>query len=437
MKQYLYKISLFLGFLALGTPHLQATKVVFHYEEKDNFNTLRLLEKPTLDQVKNYTEKPDVHEKDLAKTPEHRLFNTALNFLVPVEGSDTPSPTFFQEIYGAALKLSEAAEREKPHTVVFLGRAPTFLKETLQQLYALEPKEGRPSLVQVAFSGCPDIKTVNAGLQAFSYLRNVLTPGRLKVFFQLLDSLGFDKITREMWLVDTLASGAGLNSFLRLLKGYYLEKKMPFPDFRFWGLSLAECDGRAAHDTFYFDYAKRMLSFSDQFSHLGYKAMDIPCAPLPLHDRVHQLMDQDMVEHFYAGVQEYNAWKMVDPNPVPPQTPGADLTLFRDRVLIPVINALHAKGDQALVPITLEERYIFMVNLLKWIPLEDMVQPEAKETILPDFIHQHCAGLSGEAKESVLQTIKTKIMTSTYLAKEETLEGSSRVYSPQSAVQKP
>jgi len=167
MKQYIYKISLFLGFLALGTPHLQATKIVFHYE-KDEFNTLRLLEKPSIAQVKDYSEKPDVHEKDLAKTPEHRLFNTALNFLLPVEGGDTPSPT--------------------------------LLKETLQELYALEPKEGRPSLVQIAFSGCPDIKTVNAGLQAFSYLRNVLTPGRIKVFFQLLDSLGFDKITREMWL---------------------------------------------------------------------------------------------------------------------------------------------------------------------------------------------------------------------------------------------
>jgi len=437
MKQYLYKISLFLGFLALGTPHLQATKIVFQYE-KDEFNTLRLLEKSTDAQVGDYFENPDIHAADLVVTTNGRLFNNAMDFLMPVEGGDTPSPMLFQDIYGAALKLFKAAARDKPQTVVFLGRSPTFIKETLQQLYALERKKDGPSLVQVAFSGSPDIKSKNPGVQNFSYLRNVLTPKRVKVFFQYLDSLGFDKIQGEMWAVDTVDSGGGLNSFLRLLKGYYLEKKIPFPDFRFWGTSLPEYSVVSETGTVLFDYEKKMISFSDKFSKFGYKAMDIPAASLFLHHRTQGLMDHDLVEYCCGGVQEYHAWKMkgLDKNPIPPQTPGVDFTLFRDRILIPVMKTLHARGARALDPLNRPERHMFMMELLRWVPLEDVVVPSARDTLLPALVQQKCSKFPDHEKREALVELKLELMLQTYAGKEQALVKPSLVYSPESASKK-
>jgi len=437
MKKYIYKISLFFGFLALGTSHLQAVKILFRYE-RDDFDTLHLLEKPSPAQVANYSEKPDVRKEDLAMSPEPRLVKNAADFFMAVEGTGAPSRMIFQEIYGAALELSNAADREKPQTVIFLGRSPTFLKETLQQLYKLEPKEGRPSLVQVAFSGSPDIKSKNKGLQNFPYLRNVLTPKRVQVFFQYLDSLGFDKIRGEMWLVDSLTSGGGLNSFIRLLRGYYLKKEMPFPDFRFWSIGFPE--GSITNDahTFEFDYGRKMLSFPGNLSDLGYKAMDIPCVPLRLHERARVLIDNDLIEHCYGGVQEYHAWKMksLDKNPVPPQTPGVDFSLFRDKILMPVVTLLHKKGGHALDRFTSENRKVFMCQILKWVPLEILITPPPNDPFARLFeqltqaqramLFQAKYAMSGpQEKERDL----LKALGDIYAAKEKGLEKPLRTYS--------
>jgi len=415
---------------------LHAEKVVFHYD-KDNFDVLQALPDATKEAVGNYTEKPDVSEEHLAQSTYSRLFETALHFLMPLEGEGAMSRTPFQDIYGAALKLFKAAAQERPQTLVFLGRAPTFLKEMVQQLYDLEPKEGMPSLVQVAFSGSPDIKSLHPGLKKFSHLRNVLTPNRVKVFFQHLDTLGFDKITGEMWLVDTLGTGGGLNSFLRLLRAYYLKKEMGFPDLRFWGLNLPEDASEAPTDTFRFDYAKELLSFSPKFSKLGYKAMDIPCISLPLHKGTLDLMDNDWIEHFYGGVQEYPAWKMkgLDKNPVPPQTPGEDLPLFRKEILARVMPFLHEKGSQALEPLTLKERFIFMMHLLHWMPMEDMVRPSARDTTLREMIRTARLDAAPGQEDAAVLKLKAEIMMDTYREKEKNLKGR-KVYSPQSAAQK-
>jgi|GEM_PF-2348159 len=415
---------------------LNAEKVVFHYD-KDNFDVLQAFPGATKEAVGNYTEKPDVSEEHLVQPANTRLFETALHFLMPLDGENSTSRTPFQDIYGAALKLFKAAAQERPQTLVFLGRAPTFLKEMVQQLYEGGPPEDKPSLVQVAFSGCPDIKSINPGVRAFSHLRNVLTPNRVKVFFQYLDTLGFDKIMEEMWVVDLIGSGGGLNSFLRLLREYYMGKKMDFPYLRFWGLTLSEGNSESPTNTFCFDYAKEILSFSGKFSKLGYKPMDIPSVPLPLHKGTLDLMDNDWIEHFYGGVQEYLAWKMkgLDKNPVLPQTPGEDLPLFRKEILARVMPFLQEKGPQALEALTLKERFTFMMHLLHWMPMEDMVHPSTRDTILQEKIQEARLNAAPGQEEAAVVQLKAEIMMDTYRAKEKNLKGRG-VYSPQGAVQK-
>jgi len=435
MKQYIYKIGVFLGFLALGPSHLQAAKIVFHYGE-DKFDVMDSLEGVTKKAVGDYSEKPDVAERDLARNPSTRFFENVLDFLMPLEGAGTKSPTYLHDIYGAALKLFNAASQEHPQTLVFLGRAPTFLKEMVQQLYKLEPKENMPSLVQVPFSGSPDIKSLHPGLKKFSYLRNVLTPNRIKVFFQHLDALGFDKITGEMWVVDTMGSGGSLNSFLRLLKEYYHRKEKVFPDFRFWGMNFAEYDGVCSTETFYFDHAKKTLSFSDKFSKLGYKAMDIPCFPLLIDPKTSSLMDNDLMEYFYGGVQEYPAWKMkgLQKNPIPPQAPGKDFLLFRDKILVPLVNILHAKGTHALDPLTLEQRMDLMWTLLQWMDVEEIVEPSFRDTVLREMIQSARAKAPAHQQKDVIPFIKKMLMQDVYKQKEKQLTDVVPTYSPQGAV---
>jgi hypothetical protein len=150
--------------------------------------------------------------------------------------------TLADDIVMAATKiiaLQVSMNRLDP--VVFLGRTPCLIKlayDTLEFSY-------KPPSLTVCLSGTPDIEHVRADVEdpdpektdarkRNMFIRNLVTPEKLRYYCEYLDSIGMDTLvehTSGIFIVDTIALGVALNSFLRILRYYFRVYKRPARSF--------------------------------------------------------------------------------------------------------------------------------------------------------------------------------------------------------------
>ena len=156
----------------------------------------------------------------------------------------------------AALKI-KAIVTEKD-TVLYLGRSPSVL------CLAAEFLEQAATSVHVNYSGTPNIKN----LRKFEKndLRNVVTSDRLNHFCSYLDQKGLQKLTSEnhLYIVDILGTGANMNSFLRILRHYFLQHKKltETPLVTLLLMNFTKDEKHLEKGRYYFDGASQTLKIS-------------------------------------------------------------------------------------------------------------------------------------------------------------------------------
>ncbi len=233
----------------------------------------------------------------------------------PNDGSEikdeNPKMICSQEIMEKARIVMEAATKENPSVIIGLGRGPNFLIETMRYLYAQKPNPSSPSVFSVAFSGSPDAMgrrdlkdPHNLESDCTPPLYNVLTLKREATFFAYLDSLKFKEISGKIWCIDFLGGGAGLNSFLRLLRKYYGDR---MPEFRFWSMNTPVPDSGAGN--WKYDCDKKILAFSPHLD-WGLKPMEIPTYTLNMSINLCRNLDTKTITDLYGSVPEWEPWQM-------------------------------------------------------------------------------------------------------------------------------
>ncbi len=214
--------------------------------------------------------------------------------------------TVFDNLTRGARKISKVVKAHGEGSVLFLGRSPCWM----QRVFEAFPENGAQS-IHVSYSGTADAKSLREDPffadQERNTKRNMVTPERLQFFEDYLTQQGLDEVKGKLYLVDTITTGASLNSFLRILRHYYtvhLEREMP--DVHFIGQSLPctnygyEAGGKLV---WVYQDSKGTLTFTDKFQDHGLRPLSIKATPLHLASLTHLLLDADWMQ--YYGMHGY------------------------------------------------------------------------------------------------------------------------------------
>lgn len=187
----------------------------------------------------------------------------------------------FSYAYKGAQKLLEFAKSSNLNALLFPGRSGDVIQHIMDNLYKNTKKENEnlvaqvPAMINVPFSGCPDILKKTSHAQDVVYannLRNLVEEDRLKAFFELCDHLQIHELTgKEVGIVDVLSSGAGMNSLLKLLEGYFYVKGLEMPNITISSLGYLpheadlqekECKSKPNHSEVIFTSNEKTITFS-------------------------------------------------------------------------------------------------------------------------------------------------------------------------------
>lgn len=139
---------------------------------------------------------------------------------------------YLQEAIDAAQKFASTIGPKD--LVVFIGRDNTLLSNVLLQNFKHLGRDPN-ALRTLYFSGAPDMKgfELEGDDKQEELRRNLVTQENLSMYLKSLDYFKLSEATGKLFIVDTIDSGAGLNSFLRLLVYYFHARSKKMPDLYF------------------------------------------------------------------------------------------------------------------------------------------------------------------------------------------------------------
>lgn len=229
--------------------------------------------------------------------------------------------TVMEDLLLASEYLYQVVNDEGGGATLFLGRTPCLVKLAFERVLAFEKGEGQRA-VHFNFSGHADALT-NRELPFFksatNITRDVVTPEKLNHYFSYMDS---KKILNEksLFIVDILASGGSLNSFLRVLHAYFQERATPLPRLVFlnltqdmnWGL-----DKRRSFSTFEWTgkRANKGILTLLPFPTKNIKEFKIEAYSVPIFEKtIDDMLDQDMFQEFLVEGIQYPAQRWTPEN---------------------------------------------------------------------------------------------------------------------------
>lgn len=137
--------------------------------------------------------------------------------------------------------------RGAPGTAIFLGRTSCFPYLSYSAfLQADESGSAHQRGIHLNFSGNPDMETLRATdfykkNKDLIHARNMVTPEKLEHYLQHMASKKLSRtLGQKIYIVDTVGTGGGLNSFLKILYCYYERQGMSIPDVEFLYLGTKE-----------------------------------------------------------------------------------------------------------------------------------------------------------------------------------------------------
>lgn len=221
--------------------------------------------------------------------------------------------------------------------VIFLGRTPSTFGTIL---YHLLTKKGRSTsgLIHLSFSGTPDTLNISDVRKKVNHPeKNVVTPEALKAFESYLDEKYLSKIPGNLYIVDNLASGASLNSFLRILVHYYaVTHKTPIPNII---LALIPAGGKKVQysylgkDIWSYGPNKKLLSFAG-LPEWGIRKMVVDVFPLSMPNEIRGFLDSEQIA-YQTAIPDYfpaHMWGKVHPDNLKTPEQKASLGIFNSNL---------------------------------------------------------------------------------------------------------
>lgn len=171
-------------------------------------------------------------EKLIQKHPQHGFFK------VYFEREKEDIQCFEDILLSAEYMYQRIADQQhKKPVVLFVGRSGYLHLLTYQEV--LKQMEDTTQRVEhVVFSGAPDSEKRNKNNQLSKKVRPeyFVTSEKLAYYFSYLDQKKLGEAS-DIYLVDMVSSGSGLNSFLRILNAYFEERQVEKPSLHCASLS--------------------------------------------------------------------------------------------------------------------------------------------------------------------------------------------------------
>lgn len=191
--------------------------------------------------------------------------------------------------------------------VLFLGRSPSFVQLAYEKVLKAMGNT-RQKHVHVNFSGHADLDSIRPyptfkNNKDLHRIRNMVSQEKLSHFLDYLSTKNLDE-AKTLYIVDIIGSGAGLNSFIQLLRQYYKAQNIEFPTIKMILLSdFYSIDDRAANRPFEVkpkngrELNEWEISFKrnteNNLADLTLDLVVIPLSPLT----VNMIVDNDAVQH--------------------------------------------------------------------------------------------------------------------------------------------
>lgn len=216
-----------------------------------------------------------------------------------------------EEALMASTKILDFAK--KGSTVLYLGRSPSVLLAASDFLTSLSEKTDI-NHVQISFSGTPNIP--NQRNYEVNDLRNVATREQLLHFCRHLDDRGLNSLTpdSQLYIVDQIGKGAGMNAFLRILRYYYTTYKS-FKNTPEITLLLMNFNNKGIH------FEKNCYMYNPETSDFifcnstttkeAYRGIRVKAYPLGISEKEGgplDAMDDELVQYYLLNGREYPAF---------------------------------------------------------------------------------------------------------------------------------
>ncbi|MGI4850476.1 MAG: hypothetical protein ACRYGR_00810 [Janthinobacterium lividum] len=189
------------------------------YIDKESDDLTNLSKKFDLETIQNYTEDLSLEACERVKNFKEQIADYSIK--------DDLIPHVVKTVASEALMASVKIMTTCPDksTILYLGRSPSILLTTSNFLESNIKIGKKLNHVQINFSGTPNISNVRN--REVNDQRNVVTLERLNHFYSYLDSGGLGNLTpnSQLYIVDQIGKGAGMNAFLRILRQYYVSYK--------------------------------------------------------------------------------------------------------------------------------------------------------------------------------------------------------------------
>lgn len=216
-----------------------------------------------------------------------------------------------REALSASMKILDFAE--KGDTVLYLGRSPSVLLAASEFMGPLLGKE-EINHVQLNFSGTPNIP--NRRRYKVNELHNVVTEERLIHFCKYLDAKGLNSLTTkdQLYIVDQVGRGGGMNAFLRILRYYYTSYNS-LEDTPKVTLLLMNFDDKKMHlqkDCYLYNPKTNAFIFCTSKATEGaYRGLLVKAKALSMSEKLGgalDAMDDDLAQYYLFSGREYPAF---------------------------------------------------------------------------------------------------------------------------------
>lgn len=216
--------SFSLSLLIIAVPASSFASIPQYHEDQDKINLHTL--KARLDEKGE----PDFSGED------HKSIKVDVEDAISAVLSSFKNLVFINSILQSTINMHIQVDHSRD-VFISLGRTPHIFYLSLKRL--LELRNAKVDhLKSISFSGTPDIENMRPKSED-NQRRNIITEEGLACFESYLDQQGLASVKGTLWICDMIGTGGSLDSFLRILRHYYVVKnKVSMPCVKFFALNM-------------------------------------------------------------------------------------------------------------------------------------------------------------------------------------------------------
>ncbi len=202
------------------------------------------------------------------------------------------------ELVSSAKKINKFTNPND--VVIYVGRSPSILFVINNYLNS-EAKH-----VHINCSSTPGMTGMRKSPE--NILKNVITPERLAYFEDYAHNAGLDKITdssQNIYIVDIIGTGAGLNSFIQILHHYLFEYRnmAALPQIK---IILMNNKQGNQYEYYVLNIQEKTITFTNSFKYI--MPITLPIELLNMSEDVQDALDDDVIQFYSSFGREYPAF---------------------------------------------------------------------------------------------------------------------------------